>query len=154
MKQKFSTSWKSSKQPRKQRKYLANAPLHLKRKMLSVNLSKELRKKHGKRNIPVVKGDKVKVMRGKFKKKQGKVTEVKTKMMKIYIEGIQVKKQEGSKVNVPLRASNLQIVELNLNDKKRMTKLGGKGEKKMDKTEEKKVEVKKVQTKKAKEVTK
>ena len=157
MKQKFSTSWNSSKQPRKQRKYLANAPLHIKRKMLSVNLSKELRVKHGKRNVPVVKGDKVKIMRGKFKKKQGKVVEVKTKMMKIYVEGIQVKKQEGSKVNVPMRASNLQIVELNLNDKKRMAKLGGKSSEhrpvypKTLNEGAKKVEVKKVQTTKVKE---
>jgi len=130
MKQKFSTAWKASKQPRKQRKYLANAPLHIKRKFLSVNLSKELRKKHGKRNIPVVKGDKVKIMRGKFKKKSGKVTEVKTKMMKIYIEGIQVKKTDGSKASVPLRASNLQIIELNLDDVKRLKKLGVKEVKK------------------------
>jgi len=130
MKQKFSTSWKSSKQPRKQRKYLANAGLHLRKKFVSVNLSKDLREKHGKRNIPLKKGDKVKIMRGKFKKKTGKVLEVKLKTGKIYIEGMQVKKQEGSKVNVPLKASNLQIIELNLEDKKRIKKLGGKGEEK------------------------
>jgi|TARA_Y100000310_G_scaffold335050_1_gene416159 large subunit ribosomal protein L24 len=120
MKKEFSKSWKSSKQPRKQRKYLANAPLHIKKKLLSVNLSKDLRKKHEKRNINVRKGDMVKVMRGKFKKKQGKVVEVNTKKSKISIEGIQVKKQDGSKVNVKLRPSNLQIIELNLEDKKRL----------------------------------
>lgn len=122
MKQKFSTKWKSSKQPRKKRKYQANAPLHLKRKFLSVNLSKELRKKHGKRNIQLRKGDLVKVMRGKYKKKQGKVIEVKTKIGKVYIEGIQVKKIDGSKANVSLKPSNLQIVQLNLDDKKRFRK--------------------------------
>jgi len=68
MKQKFSTTWKASKQPRKQRKYSANAPLHIKRKMLSANLSKPLREKHKIRNIEVRKGDKVIIMRGKFKK--------------------------------------------------------------------------------------
>ena len=47
MKQKFSTKWNSSRQPRKQRKYLANAPLHLKRVLLSANLSKDLRKRYG-----------------------------------------------------------------------------------------------------------
>ena len=119
MKQKFSTAWKASKQPRKQRKYLAKAPLHIRRKFLSVNLSKELRKKYGKRNIPVRKGDTVKIMRGKYKKKQGKVIEAKTKLGKIYVEGIQIKKMDGSKANVSLRASNLQIVELNTDDKKR-----------------------------------
>ena len=42
MKKIFSKHWKSSKQPRKQRKYRAKAPLHIKRKLLNVNLSKEL----------------------------------------------------------------------------------------------------------------
>lgn len=120
MKQKFSTKWKSSKQPRKQRKYLANAPLHIKRKLLSVNLSKELRKKYEKRNIVIKKGDIAKIMRGKFKGKKGKVTTIRTKNLAVNIEGIQVKKRDGSKVNVKLQPSNLQIIELNLEDKKRM----------------------------------
>lgn len=132
MKRKFSKSWKASKQPNKQRKYLANAPLHLRKKFISVNLSKELREKHGKRNIPVRKGDTVKIMVGKFKKKQGKVTEVKLKTSKIIIEGIQVKKQDGSKVNVKLQPSNLQIIELNLEDRKRKIKKEIKTEKKKD----------------------
>ena len=45
--------WKSSKQPRKQRKYIANAPLHIKIKLTGVNLAKELRKKYQKRSIPL-----------------------------------------------------------------------------------------------------
>lgn len=137
MKQKFSTSWKASKQPRKQRKYIANAPLHIKRKFISVNLSKELRQKYGKRNIGLRKNDKVKIMKGKFKKKTGKILEVRLKTGKIYIEGIQVKKQDGSKVNVPLKAPNLQIIELNLDDKKRIKKISA-NEGKMAKEEEKK----------------
>jgi len=79
-------------------------------------------------------------MRGKFKNKKGKVIGVKLKMQKIEIEGIQVKKQDGSKVNVPLRPSNLQITELNLEDKKRNKALKkseeGKGTK-QEKTKEK-----------------
>jgi len=132
MKQKFSTVWKSSKQPRKQRKYSANAPLHLRKKFVSVNLSKELRKKYGKRNIPVKKGDEVKILRGKFKGKQGKITEVNLKLSKVIIEGIQTKKQDGSKVNVKLFPSNLQIKELNLDDKKRSKFLGKQSEEKKE----------------------
>ncbi len=143
MKQKFSTKWKASKQPRKQRKFIARAPLHIKRKLLSVNLSKELRKKQGKRNVVARKGDIVKIMRGKFKKKQGKIIEIKTKLGKIYIEGIQAKKMDGSKTNVPLKSSNLQIIELNVDDKKRKLKIKKetKKEEKIDsknKVEEKK----------------
>ncbi len=127
MKKEFSNKWIASKQPRKQRKYRANAPLHLKRKFLSVNLSKDLRTKYSRRNIPLRKGDLVKIMRGKFKGKQGKVIETKTKAEKIFIEKIQTKKRDGSSVNVPLKASNLQIIELNLEDRKRMKKVVEKG---------------------------
>lgn len=132
MKKKFSTKWQASKQPRKQRKYLANAPLHLKKKILSVNLSKELRKKYKTRNIPVRKGDVVRIMRGRYKKKQGKIIEVKTKVSKVIVEGIQVKKRDGSKINIKLQPSNLQIIELNLEDKKRQKKVE-KQEKKLNK---------------------
>lgn len=120
---KFSKHWKASKKPNKQRKYSANAPLHIKKKMLSVNLSKELRIKHKMRNFEVRKGDTVKIMVGKHKGKKAKISEIKTKKMKVYIEGVQNKKQDGSMVNIPFRPSNLQITELITDDKKRFKKL-------------------------------
>lgn len=98
---------------------MANAPLHTRKKFVSVNLSKELRTKHGKRNIPVRKGDSVKIVRGKFKGKKGKIIKVNLKISKVNVEGIQVKKQDGSKVDIKLQPSNLQIIELNLEDRKR-----------------------------------
>lgn len=122
MKKKFSTKWKASSQPRKQRKYRANAPLHLKKKLVSANLSKELRKKHGKRSIGIRKGDTVKIMRGKFKGKKGKITNVRLDLSKVCVEGIQAKKQDGSKADIKLQPSNLQIIELNLEDRKRKLK--------------------------------
>ena len=73
MKRKFSISWKGSKQPRKQRKYRANATLHIRHKMISSNFSKELKKRYGKRNFPIRKGDNVKIMKGEFKGKTGKI---------------------------------------------------------------------------------
>lgn len=135
MKKKFSTSWKSSRKPRKQRKYQANAPIHIKRKMLGANLSKNLRKKTGKRSIQIKKGDTVKVMRGKFKGKTGKIVKVLLKNSWAEIEGIQVKKQDGSKINIKFRPSNLQITELNLEDKRRNKSL--KKEVKKDKQKKK-----------------
>jgi len=119
-KNKFNTKWLSSKRPGKQRKHRANMPLHLKRRLLSANLSKELRKKYKKRSIPLKKGDIVKVMRGKFKKKTGKITAVFGKRLKVEIEGLQIKKQDGSKTNVKFNPSILQITELNTEDKKRI----------------------------------
>jgi large subunit ribosomal protein L24 len=142
MKKTFSTKWKSSSQPRKQRKYTAKAPLHIKRKFLNVNLSKDLRKKHNRRNIVVRKGDEVKVMRGKFKKKTGKIISIDVKTSKIKIDDIMIKKRDGSKVNVKIHPSNLQIIGLNLDDKKRMTE-NKKTQKEENKKTEKKSEEKK-----------
>src|SRR3989344_6071353 len=117
MKNKFSTNWLSSKQPRKQRKYLANAPLHLKHKFLSAHLSKDLRKKHNKRAFPVRKGDEVLIMRGSFKKKKAKVSIVDLKRSRLSLENIQRAKKDGTKINVWFHPSSLQIISLNLDDK-------------------------------------
>jgi len=119
-KKKFSSLWKASKQPRKQRKYRYNAPLHIKHKMLAAHLSKELREKYKRRAIPLRKGDVVKIMRGEFKGKTGKVVLVNTKKMKVFVEGMQRTRKDGTKINVPLDPSKLQIISLNLDDKKRL----------------------------------
>ncbi len=147
MKIKFSKKWVASKQPRKQRKYLANAPIHIKKKMVGANLSKDLRKKYGKRSLPLRKGDTVKVMRGSFKKKEGKVTSVRPGLFSVEVEGIQRKKQDGSKVNVKLQPSNLQIISLSPEDTKRSefikkTEGGSKQEVKTEKSKTKETGVK------------
>jgi large subunit ribosomal protein L24 len=110
---------KSSK-PRKQRKFLFTAPLHLRRKMVSAHLSKELREKYKRRSLPVRKGDEVEIMRGEFKGKRGKISRVDLKNYKVYIEGITRKKTTGIEVQVPIHPSNLKIISLNLDDKKRV----------------------------------
>lgn len=119
MKKQFSTKWIGSKQPRKQRKYRKNAPLHIRHEMLSANLSKELREKHKRRSFPLRKGDSVKIMRGEFNGKTGKINNIDLKKMKVTIEGIQWPRKDGTKKNVYVDSSKLQITELNLDDKKR-----------------------------------
>jgi len=136
MKNKFSTHWQSSKQPRKQRKFAANAPLHIKHKFLSANLSKELRRKHGKRSLPLRKGDEILVMRGTFKKKKAKISTIELKRTRVALEGIQRTKKDGTKVNVWFAPSSLQIQTLTLDDKKRIAALE-RGNKKAAKQESK-----------------
>ena len=58
-------------------------------------------------------------MKGKFKKKTGKISVVDLKKRKAAIEGIQTKKKDGTKINIWFDASNLQIQDLYLDDKKR-----------------------------------
>ena len=120
MEKKFSIGWGKSKQPRKQRKYRFNAPLHLKRKFLSSHLSKELRTKHKKRSIIVRKGDKVKIMRGQYKGKTGTVERVDIKKSKVFVNGIESVKKDGTKIFYPFNASNIMITELTTEDKKRL----------------------------------
>ena len=114
MKKKFSTSWKSSKQKRKQRKYSFEMPYHLKHKALSSNLSMDLRKRYSTRNFPLRKGDTVKVIKGSFKGKQGKVTGIEEKRNRAYVENLQISKKDGSKINFPFKPFSLQIIELDL----------------------------------------
>ena len=123
MKQVFSNSWKASKQVRKQRKYRANAPLHIASKMMGSHLSKELRKKHIMRSVSIRKGDGIKVMRGKFKGKTGKISQVDIKKQRVAIEGLQNKKKDGTKINVFFDPSNLLIQTLNEDDKRRFKRM-------------------------------
>lgn len=59
---------------RKNRVAHFNAPAHVKYKLMSANLSKELREKHGIKSLPIRKDDEVLVVRGGFKDTQGKIT--------------------------------------------------------------------------------
>ena len=118
-KKNFLGSWKSSKKKKNQNKYRHNAPLHIKQKLISAHLSKELRKRYSKRSIGLRKGDKVKVSRGHFKGKTGKVDMISLKKSRAYLTGIEVIKKDGSKTTFPFHPSNLIITELNVEDKNR-----------------------------------
>ena len=109
-----------SKQPRKQRRWLfKTSKLHERHRLLHATLSRDLRKKYGKRAIRVRKGDKVKIMRGSFSGHTGKVVEVNMKKCRIKTEGVTVRKADGSEVLVPIHPSNVMIIELGKIDKVR-----------------------------------
>ena len=129
MEKEFINSWKRSKQPRKQVKYRANAPLHTKRKFLAAHLSKELIQKHKTRSLPVRKGDKVKIMRGTYARHLGKVERVDAKRERIYIEGTERTKTDGSRSLYPIHPSKVVIYELILDDKQRKAVLERRGKK-------------------------
>ena len=51
----WNPNWNSVKDRRKQRKYIYNAPIHVRRKLMSAHLSKELREKYKRRSFPIKK---------------------------------------------------------------------------------------------------
>ncbi len=112
MKQTHSTKWRRSVQPRKQRKYLYNLPDHLLGSQLRAHLAEPLRKKYGVRAVRVRVGDKVKVLRGTHKGKEGKVERVEPREGRLFVSKVEVAKRQGGTAPYPLRASNLLILEL------------------------------------------
>lgn len=100
-----------SAKPRKAHKAMYTLPLHLKAKQLNAPLSKELRKKLGMRTARAKKGDKVRVVRGDHKKKEGKIVEVNAKTGQVCIEALVIRKQGGKESLIPIRASKVVIIE-------------------------------------------
>ncbi len=126
-KQSFAATWNASTQPRKQRLYRYIAPLHVKQTFMHVHLSKELRAKYGMRTLSVRKGDTVKVMRGQFTKKEGKVERIDLKNGRVYVYGVEVIKKDGTKLPMGMDPSNLLLVVTEMTDAKRREKVEKEG---------------------------
>jgi len=97
-----------------ERKKHYKAKLHKKRNDLHVHLSKDLRKtlKKKKRSILVRRDDRVKILRGPGKGKEGKVSRVEISDRKVFVEGVTMKNKRGKEKLVPLQPSNLMLVAL------------------------------------------
>ncbi len=110
-------------QPRKQRKMMYQAPLHVLHNSLSAPLSASLKTSHKVRSLPVRKGDTVRVMRGDRKGTEGKISKVDQKTHRISIEGITREKVDGTAIPVLIHPSKVMITNLNLDDKWRRESL-------------------------------
>merc|ERR1712126_589022 len=74
----------------KSRKRHFSAPSHIRRRLMSAPLSKELRTKYGVRSMPIRKDDEVQDVRGHYKGQQvGKIVQCYRKKFRVYIERIQ-----------------------------------------------------------------
>ncbi len=84
--------------------------------------------------MPIRKDDEVQVVRGGFKNREGKVTQVYRKKFVIHIDRITREKANGATVNVGIDASKVHITKLKLNkarkeilERKARSGAGGKG---------------------------
>lgn len=112
-----------SSQPRKQRLARILAPHHQARKQMASHLSEELLLKYNRRSLTAITGDEVRVLRGDHRGKSGRIVEVVVADRKVVVEGVTVKKADGTEKALPVDPSNLLIVKLNLDDKRREAKL-------------------------------
>lgn len=114
-----------SKQPRKQRRSVYNAPLHRRRKMIASHLSSkylEDAKRYYPRSAVLRKGDTVRVVRGSFAGHIGKVESVDTRAMRIAVDGATISKADGTQIASKIHPSNVIITRLDLSDPERKKK--------------------------------
>jgi large subunit ribosomal protein L24 len=104
---------------RKQHKFMHTAPLHKRQAFVSAHLAEDLAGKIGKRSIHLHKGDKVKIARGENKGTIAKIEEIDLKDSRVYLENLTTTKVNGAKARIPLHPSNLIIIELGSEDKRR-----------------------------------
>jgi len=78
---------------------------------MSASLAKELRDKYHYRSLPIRKDDEVKVVRGTYKGREGKITSVYRKKFVIYIEKLTREKANGATVNIGIHPSKVVITK-------------------------------------------
>ncbi|CAJ0945512.1 unnamed protein product, partial [Mesorhabditis belari] len=98
----------------KSRKRHFNAPSHLRRKLMSSPLTKDLRAKHGIRSIPIRTDDEVTVTRGHYKGNSGRVMRVYRKKFVIHIDKITREKANGTTVHIGIHPSKVAVTKLKL----------------------------------------
>jgi len=109
-----------TKKPQKVRKIRGTMAKHKAVKAMGAHLSEKLSTELKKRSLPIRKNDIVKVMRGEFKGKDGKVLRVNTQTHRIYVEKLIRKKSNGEEFEVAIDPSKVMIVDLDKSDKKRL----------------------------------
>lgn len=115
----------TSTKANKQRKARANAPLHMKKRMVSAHLSSALMSEFNVRSLPIRKGDTVKVIRGAkdFRAIEAKVASVDLKSCKIIVENVTIPKADGTQKPKPVDPSDVLLTKLDLSDPWRKSKL-------------------------------
>lgn len=116
---------------RKSRKAHFAAPSSIRRKIMSSALSKELRNKHNVgpwfiynlkgdesfkqcRSLPIRKDDEVRIVRGKYKGREGKITQVYRKKWVIHVDRVQRDKSNGATAPIGIHPSNVVITTIKL----------------------------------------
>lgn len=92
---------------------------------MSAPLLKELRVKHNACSLPIRVNDEVKVIRGTYKGREGKVVQVYRRKWVIHIERITRSKVNGQTVPIGIHPSNVAIIKIHM-DKDRQSLLSKK----------------------------
>jgi large subunit ribosomal protein L24 len=141
--------------PGKQRKRLYQGTLNDRYRRFSAPLSSKLKESHSTNSVPLRNGDTVMIMRGDRKGSEGKITQIDRKKYRIFVEGANREKVDGTNIPVPIHPSKVMITRLNLDDKWRKKILERKAEsEKVEGVKEKSTKKEEKKKKTTKKITK
>ncbi|MES1904933.1 MAG: 60S ribosomal protein L24 [Paramarteilia canceri] len=103
-------------QASKIRKRLYNAPAHKKYKIMSCQLSPELRNKLNTKALSIKKGDTAQVVGGLYNGVSGQVLSIDRSSFTVKMSRVEFEKSSGQKVGVPIHYSKLRITKLKQKD--------------------------------------
>ncbi|KAJ7234676.1 translation protein SH3-like domain-containing protein, partial [Mycena rebaudengoi] len=110
---KFNDGLRSIIFPYKSRKAHFSTP-SIRRKIITSALAKELRTKYNTRSLPIRKDDEVRIVRGRYKGREGKVTQVYRKKWVIHVDRVQRNKLNGATAPIGVHPSNVGITTIKL----------------------------------------
>ncbi len=96
---------------------LFQAPAHIRHKIIAAPLSKDLKRSQKTGSLPVRSGDTVRVMRGDHKGFEGKISRIDLRKYRIFLDGLNREKVDGTTVPVHVHPSKVIITRLNMDDK-------------------------------------
>jgi len=106
----------TSRQPRRQRRALFTADTFHRRKLMAVPLSRELRSRFGRRQLPVRKGDTVRILSGSYVGREERVAKVDRRELSVTLDNVTGKKADQKLKPLPIRTHHLLLTRLNLAD--------------------------------------
>ena len=106
----------SSRSPRRQRRALYTAPTSERRRRMTALLSRELRQRFRRRNLPLRKGDTVRVLSGSYAGREERVAKISRRGYSVTLENVTLKTAEDKLKPLGLRPAHLVITRLNLAD--------------------------------------
>ncbi len=90
---------------------------------VKVTLEKDLRKKLGIRQFPIMSGDVVKIIKGSRRGEGGKVSSVDHRHSLVIIDGINIAKADGKEKSFPIQPEKIEITKLDLNMEERSERI-------------------------------
>lgn len=106
----------TSRLPRHQRKAVFTADTFERRKRMAVPLSRELRRRYGRRQVPVRKGDTVRILSGSYVGREERVAKIDRRSYSVTLDNVTGKTADAKLKPLPIRTSHLLLTKLNLAD--------------------------------------